>query len=126
MRRAAFSVAILAVALAGCVQPPPPASAMADRVIVQKSKRTLELLRDGKVFASFPVALGWEPRGAKQQEGDGRTPEGAYRVDYKSMQSRYTRALHVDRAPGGGVGGRCRSRFPAGLAGYVRRPRRAT
>ena len=110
MRRAAFYVAILAVALAGCVQARSPAPAMADRVIVQKSQRTLELLRDGKVFASFPVALGREPRGAKQQEGDGRTPEGAYRIDYKSMQSRYTRALHVsypddnDRARAAAIG----------------------
>src|ERR1700730_16957170 len=96
MRRAAFSVAILAVTLAGCVQPPLPATPqMADRVVVLKSQRMLELLRDGRVFASFPVALGRQPGGAKQQEGDGRTPEGVYRIDYKSMQSRYTRALHV-------------------------------
>lgn len=97
MRRPLLSVirqgfAIAALALSGaCVQAPPPAAPpMADRVVVQKSKRTLELLRDGKVFATFPAALGREPRGPKQQEGDGRTPEGLYR-----MQSRYTRALHV-------------------------------
>ena len=91
-----FAVATLALAGA-CVQaPPPPAPPpMADRVIVQKSTRTLDLLRDGKVFASYPVALGREPFGPKQQEGDGKTPEGVYRIDYKSMQSRFTRALHV-------------------------------
>ena len=91
--------AIVTLALiGGCAQAPPPAPATpltADRVVVQKSKRTLELLRDGKVFTTFPVALGRQPYGAKQQEGDGRTPEGVYRIDYKSMQTRYTRALHV-------------------------------
>jgi len=98
MRRAAFSVTILAVVLAGCAQAPPPAPAtplMADRVVVEKSKRALELLRDGKVFQTFPIALGRQPRGAKQQEGDGRTPEGVYRIDWRSTQTRYTRALHI-------------------------------
>jgi murein L,D-transpeptidase YafK len=102
MRRSLFSVIFPAFATAmlaligGCVQAPPPtAPPTADRVVVQKSQRTLQLVRDGKVFASFPVALGREPRGAKQQEGDGKTPEGVYRFDYKSMATRYTRALHI-------------------------------
>jgi murein L,D-transpeptidase YafK len=92
------AVAVAAVAaMAGCVQAPPapPAPPMADRVVVHKSTRTLELLRDGKAFATFPVALGRDPFGPKQREGDGKTPEGLYRIDYKSMQSRFTRALHV-------------------------------
>jgi murein L,D-transpeptidase YafK len=102
MRQSSFSVVFRAAALfalllvVGCVQAPPPAMPpMADRVIVNKSHRTLDLLRDGKVFATYPVALGRQPYGPKQQEGDGKTPEGLYRIDYKSMQSRYTRALHI-------------------------------
>src|ERR1700719_140946 len=96
-----FSVvsrALAAVAVAmitGCVQAPPAPPLLADRVVVEKGTRTLELLRDGKVFATYPVALGRQPFGAKQQEGDGRTPEGVYRIDYKSLQTHYTRALHV-------------------------------
>src|SRR5947207_3063697 len=93
------ALAVVAVALvAACAEAPPPAPPappMADRVVVHKSTRTLNLLRDGKVLASFPVALGRDPFGPKQREGDGKTPEGVYRIDYKSMQSRYTRALHV-------------------------------
>src|SRR5438046_1713747 len=91
------AVVVMAM-MAGCVRGPPPVPAgppMADRVVVHKSTRTLELLRDGKAFAMFPVALGRQPYGPKQQQGDGKTPEGLYRIDYKSMQSRYTRALHV-------------------------------
>jgi murein L,D-transpeptidase YafK len=87
--------AILAL-IGGCVEAPAPAPPLpADRVVVQKSKRTLELLREGKVFATFPIALGRAPRGPKLQEGDGRTPEGVYRIDWRSMQTRYTRALHI-------------------------------
>ena len=76
-------------------EPEPQAPQLADRIIVRKSKRTLELLHDGAVFESFPIALGREPRGPKQEEGDGRTPEGVYRIDWRSTQTRYTRALHI-------------------------------
>ncbi len=58
------------------------------------------LVHDGAVYESFPIALGREPRGPKQQEGDGRTPEGVYRIDSRSMQTRYTRALHVSYPDG--------------------------
>jgi murein L,D-transpeptidase YafK len=59
-------------------EPEPQAPKLADRIVVRKSKRTLELLHDGALFESFPIALGREPRGSKQEEGDGRTPEGVY------------------------------------------------
>jgi murein L,D-transpeptidase YafK len=76
-------------------EPKPQAPEFADRIVVRKSKRTLELLHDGAVFESFPIALGREPQGPKQEEGDGRTPEGIYRIDSRSLQTRYTRALHI-------------------------------
>ena len=77
------------------LEPEPQASQLADRIVVHKSKRKLELLHDGAVFESFPIALGREPLGQKQEEGDGRTPEGIYRIDSRSLQTRYTRALHI-------------------------------
>ncbi|MBV9018602.1 MAG: L,D-transpeptidase family protein [Alphaproteobacteria bacterium] len=86
---------------AGCQSPPkaPPAptaaASTADRVVVLKSRRLLELLHAGNVLDSFPIALGREPFGPKQQQGDGRTPEGVYQIDYRSMQTKYTRALHI-------------------------------
>jgi murein L,D-transpeptidase YafK len=81
-------------------EPEPPAPQLADRVVVRKSKRTLELLHDGALFESFPISLGREPRGSKQEEGDGRTPEGVYLIDSRSMQTRYTRALHISYPDG--------------------------
>jgi murein L,D-transpeptidase YafK len=81
-------------------EPQPQAPRLADRIVVRKSKRTLQLLHDGAVFESFPIALGREPRGPKQEEGDGRTPEGVYRIDGRSMQTRYTRALHISYPDG--------------------------
>jgi len=81
-------------------EPEPQAPKLADRIVVRKSKRTLELLHDGALFESFPIALGREPRGSKQEEGDGRTPEGVYLIDGRSMQTRYTRALHISYPDG--------------------------
>ena len=81
-------------------EPEPQAPQLADRIVVRKSKRTLELLHDGALFESFPIALGREPRGSKQEEGDGRTPEGVYLIDWRSMQTRYTRALHISYPDG--------------------------
>ena len=76
-------------------QPEPVSPLMADRIVVRKSKRSLELLHDGVVVESFPIALGRQPEGPKQEEGDGRTPEGIYHIDWRSMQTHYTRALHI-------------------------------
>jgi murein L,D-transpeptidase YafK len=72
-----------------------PAGTVADRVVVKKSARVLELYRGADVIRSYPVSLGGTPRGSKQQAGDGRTPEGAYRLDYRKLDSSFHRALHI-------------------------------
>ncbi len=74
---------------------PPPQPQLADEVIVYKSKRVLELKSRGKTFASFPIALGEHSRGPKRRQGDGRTPEGIYRIDGRSMRTRWSRELHI-------------------------------
>ena len=79
---------------------PPPKPLFADRVVVLKSQRRLDLLHDGKVFETFPIALGREPQGAKQQQGDGRTPEGVYLIDWRTEDTRYTRELHISYPDG--------------------------
>ena len=71
------------------------AAETADLVIVNKSESTLYLLRDGKRFATFPVAFGDEPSGHKRQQGDERTPEGNYVLDAKNAKSDYYKAIHV-------------------------------
>ncbi|MGH9422503.1 MAG: L,D-transpeptidase family protein, partial [Thermoanaerobaculia bacterium] len=69
--------------------------AHADRVIIQKEARQLTLLRNGKPFRSYRVSLGSNPIGAKEREGDGRTPEGLYTIDSRNAGSKYHMALHV-------------------------------
>ena len=67
----------------------------ADLVVVRKSKRILQLMRDGRPFKTYPVALGPEPEGAKRRAGDGRTPEGVYTLDWRNPNSNFYRAIHV-------------------------------
>jgi len=44
--------------------------AHADKVLVLKSERTLELLDHGNVLKKYKVALGGTPVGKKQKQGD--------------------------------------------------------
>lgn len=66
-----------------------------DTVLVVKSERMLYLKSNGEVLRQYPVALGPVPRGHKQQEGDERTPEGRYILDYKNSESRFYKSIRV-------------------------------
>lgn len=66
-----------------------------DKVFVDKSARTLQLLSDDKVIKSYHIALGGNPIGHKQQQGDQRTPVGSYTLDYKNEKSKFYRSIHV-------------------------------
>lgn len=72
-----------------------PTSIIIDKVFVDKSARTLQLLSDDKVIKSYHIALGGNPIGHKQQQGDQRTPVGNYILDYKNEKSGYYRSIHV-------------------------------
>ena len=67
----------------------------ADQVIVVKSQRTLALLSLGKVLRTYKVALGGTPVGAKEQQGDHKTPEGRYILDRRNAKSRFYKSIHV-------------------------------
>jgi murein L,D-transpeptidase YafK len=89
-------VAALAVAAFARLNVNPlPHDAAADRVLVEKSARRLTLLKNGSTLKTYRVALGHAPIGAKEYEGDQRTPEGAYTIDFHKPDSDYHLALHV-------------------------------
>ncbi|OSM01647.1 L,D-transpeptidase family protein [Magnetofaba australis] len=67
----------------------------ADLVLVDKQRRRLHLMRDDAVIRSYRVSLGGAPQGHKQQEGDQRTPEGDYLLDWRNPNSRFHKSLHV-------------------------------
>lgn len=66
-----------------------------DRVVVDKSERRMWLMSAAHVVATFHVSLGAEPRGHKRREGDERTPEGLYILDWKNAGSGYYRSIHI-------------------------------
>jgi len=53
------------------------------------------LLRGDRVLRDYEIALGRSPSGPKRRHGDGRTPEGRYRLDSRSLRSRFHRSLHI-------------------------------
>jgi murein L,D-transpeptidase YafK len=67
----------------------------ADRVLVLKKERTLQLLIQGKVIKTYKVALGGDPVGAKIRQGDHKTPEGLYVLDSRNAHSRFYKSIHI-------------------------------
>ena len=82
----------------------------ADYVVVDKSDRRLYLYKAGRVLREFDVSLGLVPNGAKQREGDFRTPEGKYTLDARNANSDFFLSIHVsypneaDRARAAAIG----------------------
>ncbi len=73
----------------------PPLTGEADRVVVIKSQRVMMLMRQGQLLKSYRVSLGRGGLEPKMREGDHRTPEGNYTLDYRNPRSRFHLALHV-------------------------------
>jgi murein L,D-transpeptidase YafK len=66
-----------------------------DHVVVLKKERTLELLSRGEVIKTYRVALGGEPVGPKTRQGDHRTPEGLYVLDFRNAHSQFYKSIHI-------------------------------
>ena len=67
----------------------------ADMVVVKKSQYSMTLLKNGRPIRQYWIALGENPRGPKVRQGDKRTPEGRYLLDYKKDRSNYYKAIHI-------------------------------
>ena len=66
-----------------------------DKVLVEKSERRLHLMHRGKVIKSYRVSLGKQPKGAKVREGDMRTPEGFYWIDWRKTSEKFNLSMHI-------------------------------
>jgi len=93
MRRFLSAILILPFLLSGTAHATPPVKA--DRVLVVKHLRELLLMQGNRVLKAFPIALGFNPKGPKRRQGDGRTPEGTYVIDSRLPASHYHLALHI-------------------------------
>ena len=108
------ALVLLVVLMAAAVllhQPrkPLPPGVRADRIVIEKARHRLTLMRKGKALKSYRISLG-APYGPKRRRGDGKTPEGRYRIDWRNARSKYHLALHIsypdkrDRARAKGMG----------------------
>jgi len=75
--------------------PPLPASAMADKVLVLKGERKLLLMKGNEVLKTYTVSLGGSPVGLKIRQGDNKTPEGSYVLDRHNAHSQYHKSIHI-------------------------------
>lgn len=66
-----------------------------ERIVVSKDRKELYLISGDSMLKVYPVAFGRSPEGHKQFEGDNKTPEGLYFIDYKNPQSQYNKSLHI-------------------------------
>lgn len=74
---------------------PIPENTVADWVRVEKAARRLTLLGGGQPLKHYSIALGWNPEGPKEREGDGRTPEGLYFISGRNSQSKFHLSLRI-------------------------------
>lgn len=88
-----------------------------DSLHILKKQRKMSAFSAGKLVKTYSIALGSNPEGHKEVEGDGRTPEGTYFISSKSTESRFhmnlgvsypdssdvSNARHRGLAPGGDI-----------------------
>ena len=63
------------------------------QLLVEKSARRLTVWENDQPTFACRIALGREPQGPKQRQGDGRTPEGSYFICLIKQQGKYGRSL---------------------------------
>jgi len=98
-------LAVSSIALAAHADSPPTlqrvmirsseALPMADRIVVHKGERRLDLMRGYSVLRSYKVALGLNPVGQKERAGDFRTPEGTYFLSRRNARSDFFLSVQV-------------------------------
>lgn len=67
----------------------------ADRILIEKKARRLTLFSKGEVLKTYKIALGGNPIGPKERQGDNKTPEGTYFIDSRNKDSHFHLSLHI-------------------------------
>ena len=102
--RAAAVVVMIAIAAtlvwANWPEAPLPANVVAEKLVVEKSARRLSVIAGGQTLKTYRVSLGKHPIGAKEREGDGRTPEGRYFIDLRKDKTCCYRSLEISYPSG--------------------------
>ena len=87
----------LTIFLAGCAAEEPKFASYSGtsvtHIIVQKEQRRMFIMNDSEILRAYDIDLGFNPDGHKVKEGDGRTPEGWYRIDRENPNSEFYLSL---------------------------------
>lgn len=65
------------------------------QVLVHKEERRLYLMAGEAIVRSYRISLGDNPVGHKLYEGDERTPEGEYTLDWRNENSDFHKSIHI-------------------------------
>ena len=84
-----------------------------DALVVYKSERKLIAFSKGKIIKTYFISLGKSPVGAKQFQGDNKTPEGIYFINgknthsvaYKNLGISYPNSNDISNSKGKPTGG---------------------
>lgn len=88
-------MAAFAIAIYHLQYNPLESGVVADRVLLEKGARRITIFKNDQPLKTYRVALGRTPIGKKEFEGDGKTPEGGYTIDYHKEDSSFHQALHI-------------------------------
>ena len=70
------------------------------RLVVDKSEGRMWAFAGDEEVGVYQVGVGYGGLGPKRWEGDGRTPEGTYRIDERHRSENFHRFLHVSYPDG--------------------------
>jgi len=88
-------------ATTGCTPKPAPTApavegeAIVDRIVIEKAAHRMTLMAGDRTLATYRVSLGHGGLAPKVREGDGRTPEGDYRITGRNPKSAYHLSLRI-------------------------------
>ncbi len=77
-------------------EPVLPITGNIDQIIIEKSAHRMTVLQGGKTIREYQIALGFAPSGDKVKEGDGKTPEGSYKINRRNPNSAFTLSLGLN------------------------------
>ncbi len=89
-----YSLKILLVLLLAVSSEASPAM-LVEKIVVYKEKRILQLIHHDKILKTYKIALGGNPKGHKNFEGDKKTPEGHYKIITKNPHSQFYKSLRI-------------------------------
>jgi len=66
-----------------------------DKILIEKKESRLMLISKGEVLKTYKIALGGNPNGPKERQGDNKTPEGTYFIASRNKDSLHHLSLHI-------------------------------